>query len=65
MRRCVLELLALHRNFLSQIQANKASETDQEKRAPLTVYRSLEVAFQVLVIIKAVTFMSRYFNASF
>ncbi|KAF9143737.1 hypothetical protein BGX30_014895 [Mortierella sp. GBA39] len=48
MRRCVIGLLALHRIFLSQIQAYKTSETDYEKRAPLTVYSSLEVAFQAL-----------------
>ncbi|KAF9902275.1 hypothetical protein EC991_005070 [Linnemannia zychae] len=46
MRRCVMGLLALHRNFLSQIQVYKmTSESDHEKRAPLKVYRNLEVAF--------------------
>ncbi|KAF9543481.1 hypothetical protein EC957_000842 [Mortierella hygrophila] len=48
LRRCVTGLLALHRNLLSQIQAYKTSEADYEKRAPLTVYSSLEVAFQAL-----------------
>ncbi|KAF9145229.1 hypothetical protein BG015_011955 [Linnemannia schmuckeri] len=48
MRRCVIRLLALHRDFLSQIQACKPSETDHEKRAPLMVYSALEVAFRAL-----------------
>ncbi|KAF8946837.1 hypothetical protein BGZ47_011228 [Haplosporangium gracile] len=48
MHRCVISLLALHRNFLSQIQACKTSEIDHEKRAPLTVYSALEVSFQAL-----------------
>lgn len=56
MRRCVIGLLALHRNFLSQIQTYKTSELDHEKRAPLTVYSSLEAAFQALVNNKAATF---------
>ncbi|KAF9282987.1 hypothetical protein BGZ88_010709 [Linnemannia elongata] len=48
LRRCVIGLLALHRNFLSHIQAYKTGEIDQENRAPLTVYSSLEAAFQAL-----------------
>ncbi|KAG0271161.1 hypothetical protein BGZ95_001082, partial [Linnemannia exigua] len=49
MRRCVMGLLALHRNFLSQIQVYKAtSESDHDMRAPLKVYRTLEVAFLTL-----------------
>ncbi|KAF9135382.1 hypothetical protein BGW39_003179 [Mortierella sp. 14UC] len=46
MHRCVMGLLALHRDFLSQIQVYKTtSESDYEKRAPLQAYRTLEVAF--------------------
>lgn len=56
MRRCVIGLLALHRNFLTQIQAYTTSEIDHEKRAPLTVYSSLEIAFQALVNNKAIAF---------
>ncbi|KAG0377756.1 hypothetical protein BGX24_005497 [Mortierella sp. AD032] len=49
MRQCVMGLLVLHRNFLSQIQVYRlTSESDHEKRAPLNVYRTLEIAFLAL-----------------
>ncbi|KAG0200603.1 hypothetical protein BGX33_010899 [Mortierella sp. NVP41] len=47
-RRCVISLLALHHSFLAQLQAYNTSETDREKRAPLNVYRTLELSFQAL-----------------
>ncbi|KAI1306429.1 hypothetical protein EDD11_004760 [Mortierella claussenii] len=48
MRRCCSGLLSLHRDLYERLDANKASDHDRQRPAPLKVYSNLAESFRLL-----------------